>query len=670
MLRRLPLILALAMPLAAQGYHGFNPANIDASVRPCDDFFQFAVGKWIKHTPIPPEYTSYGVDQEIEVRTFGLLQEILEQAARQKNAPRGSESQQVGDLFASGMDVASVEKAGLGPLKPTLAIISGVKDAKGLAPALAHLHETVSGGGFGFYVGQDDKESTQYISQISQDGLGLPDRDYYTKPDAASQKIRAQYLDHVAAMFRLMGEDARTAKNHAQIVLKLETRLAEASLTRLELRDPQANYHKMSVQELHRIAPGFDWAIYLDRIGAKVDTVVVRQPLFCKAFAAMATSVPADDWQAYLRWHAVSGASSFLSASFDQEHFRFYGMTLRGAREQKPRWKRVLAVTDGLLGEALGKLYVEKAFRPQAKARMLELVGNLKLALGERIKHLEWMSEPTKQKALHKLATMRVKIGYPDVWRDYSALEIDRGSYYSNVQRGARFEFQRRLAKLGKPIDRNEWEMTPATNNAYYSPNMNEICFPAGILQPPYFDMEADDAVNYGNIGATIGHEMTHGFDDEGRQFDADGNLKEWWSPEDAKAYATRTDLMVKQYEAFQPLPGMTINGRMTLGENIADLGGLKVAWDAWKLSLKGKPAPAPVDGFTPEQRFFLGYAETWRTQLRDEELRNRLITDVHSPAKYRVIAPLANLPEFYKAFGCAEGTTMVRPEKERPSIW
>lgn len=663
------LALSLTAPLAAQGYHGFNPANIDKSVSPCADFFDYAVGGWVKRTPIPGQYSRYGVDEEIEQRMNPILKGILEGAAKAKAEP-GSELRKVGDFFATGMDTAAIEKAGLSPLKEVFSLISSLEDTRRLPRVLSSLHMQGLDAGPAFYIEQDDKESTRYAAFLVQDGLGLPDRDYYLENDAKAQGIRAKYQQHVARILELAGATPDAAHREAGHILALETQLAKASMSRTEQRDPNATYHKMSVDELMKLAPGFDWRIYFVGLAVYEKDIIVRQPAFMKAFAALTKSVPADQWQSYLRWQVLRSSAPFLPERFDTAHFEFYGRTLRGSQTQKERWERVLASTDRALGEAVGKLYVQKAFPPEAKAKMLEITKNVMEALRTRILKLEWMSEPTKQRALEKLGTIVVKIGYPDVWRDYSKLAVHTDSYLGNVLRARDFEFQRRRVRLGKPLDRNEWGMTPATNNAYYNPSMNEICFPAGILQPPYFDLKADDAVNYGNIGATIGHELTHGFDDEGRNFDAQGNLKDWWTPEDTKAFDARAQLVVKQFDAFMPLPGQAINGKMTLGENIADLGGLMVAWDAWKLSQKGKPPLGLIEGFTPEQRFFLGYAETWRTQFRPEELANRLKTDVHAPAKWRVLAPLSNLPDFHQAFGCKEGEAMFRALKDRPSIW
>ena len=667
----LALLVPLSAPLSAQlSYKGFNPANLDPSVKPTQDFFQYAVGGWAKRTTIPAEYERYGVDQEIDAHTHQLLKEILEAAAASKSAA-GTEAQKVGDFYASGMDHSGIEARGITPLHALFARIDTVRDANSLAVVLADLHRLGAFAAFSFSVEQDDKESSRYSMMLAQGGLGLPDRDYYLKEDPKSKELLAAYRAHVAKLLGLAGLEAKDADR----ILALETRLAKASMTRLEQRDPNAIYHAQTPAQLGAGAPGFPVDLYLKTLGVAVpDHFVVRQPVFLAELGRMMQELPADQWRVYLRWTLLNSTASALPKLFEEETFAFYGTRLQGTTAQHPRWKRVMFAADRGLGEALGKLYAQRAFPATSKAQVLTMVENLRTALQARIEGLPWMSSPTKVKAQQKLTAIRVKIGYPDVWRDYAKLNIQRQPYVLNVLETRRFEFQRRLAHLGKPIDRTEWDMTPQTNNAYYNPTMNEIVFPAGILQPPYFDATADDAVNYGNIGATIGHEMTHGFDDEGRQYDADGNLKSWWTAADEQAYNVRAELVAKQFDAYEPLPGLHLNGHLTLGENIADLGGLKIAWDAWKLSQKSKAPQAQASGksagFTPEQRFFLGYAETWRTLTREEATRLRANTDPHAPAKFRVNGPLSNLPEFFEAFGCKDGDPMKRPEKDRPVIW
>jgi predicted metalloendopeptidase len=642
---------------------------MDPSVPPCRDFFQYANGNWIKENPIPGDQGTWGAFNALKERNRLILKGILEETAA-AGAPPGSLQQKVGDFYASGMDTKAIERAGLAPVRPVLARIAAIRDGRGLAVAIARAQLEGGAPAFRFYVEPDDKRSTAYIAQFVQGGLSLPDRDYYTSPDGKSQEIRAKYLDHAARMFGLMGESPRLARAHAGIVLAMETRLARASMTRVERRDPNAVYHKLTAADLAALAPAFDWDAYCSALGLREETVLVRQPGFFREFSAMVKEVPLAQWKTYLRWQALTASASSLSSPYEREHFAFFGTTLNGVKEMSERWKRVQDATDEALGEALGRLYVERAFGRGAKSRALELVANLRAALGERIRNLEWMGPATRAAALEKLAALTVKIGYPDSWRDDSGLEVTRTGYAANLARARVFESRRNLAKLGRPIDRGEWDMTTPTVNAYYNPLMNEIVFPAGILQPPFFDPEADDAVNYGAIGMVIGHEMTHGFDDQGRQYDAQGNLADWWTPEDSRAFAARTALVERQFDALEALPGLPLNGKLTLGENIADLGGLKLAFAAFRKSLEGRARPANRDGFTAEQRFFLGYAQAWAFHAREESVRMRVTVDPHAPPRFRVNAPLANLPEFTEAFGCGEGTPMNNPADARPSIW
>jgi putative endopeptidase len=524
---------------------------------------------------------------------------------------------------------------------------------------------------FNFGSGQDDKNSTMVIANAYQGGLGLPDRDYYTKDDEASKKLRDAYVAHVTKVFGLLGASSEDAARHAKTVMAIETSLAKPARTRVELRDPQKNYNKMTAVELQKLMPDFKWDDYFKTLNvASPSAINVGQPEFFKAANTVFKTVSLDDWKTYLRWHLIRDTAPALSKNFVDENFDFYLKTLTGAQELKPRWKRVVTATDGELGEALGKLYVADHFPPEAKKRALEMVNNLKEALADRINAATWMDEKTRQEALKKLAAFTVKIGYPDKWRDYSALKIDRGPYVLNVLRGDQFETNRELKKIGQPVDRTEWGMSPPTVDAYYNPNLNEIVFPAGILQPPFFNPNADDAVNYGGIGAVIGHEMTHGFDDQGRQYDPVGNLRDWWTPAAAKAYTERSKAIVAQYAAYEPLPSLHINGELTQGENIADNGGLTIAYAAFQKALAKHPQGAnkKIDGFTPDQRFFLAWAQIWRNNQRDEDLKLRLNTDPHSPGEFRCNGPLSNMPEFQKAFNLPDDSKMVR--KDRTAIW
>src|SRR6266513_1646450 len=648
-----------------------DPKNMDTSVKPQEDFYLYSNGGWLKRNPVPPEYSRWGAFSELEEKNNEALHKIAEKTANAHvDANTAPEVQKVGDYYASGMDEKTIETARIKPLEDELKRIDEITHRADLLNAIARLHTIGVEAFFEFGSGQDAKDSTRDIAQAHQGGIGLPDRDYYTKTDEDSKKKRAAYVDHVTKRLTLLGEAPGKAAEDARKIMALETSLAKASRTRVELRDPQKNYNKMSQADLQKLTPDWNWDDYFKAINlTEPGDINVGQPEFFKAANAMFTKTSIDDWKTYLRWHLIDDAAAELSKDFVNEDFNFNQGVLRGTKEIKPRWKRVVASTNGALGEALGKLYVADYFPPEAKARALEMINNLKAALADRIKTLDWMDEPTKQEALKKLAAMNVKIGYPDKWRDYSLLKIDRGPYVLNAIRAENFEVNRQLKKIGKPVDRTEWGMTPPTVNAYYNPNMNEIVFPAGILQPPFFYANADDAINYGGIGAVIGHEMTHGFDDEGRQFDAVGNLRDWWSPESAAKFKERSKAVVQQYSEYEPLPGLHVNGELTQGENIADIGGVKLAYAALQKALAGKPQEK-IDGLTPEQRFFLSFATIWKSKQRDEDLKLRLNTDPHSPARYRVDGPLSDIPEFAKAFNLPDTCPMVRPPDKRVNIW
>ncbi len=649
----------------------FDVANMDTSVKPSEDFYTYANGGWLKKNPIPGEESRWGSFNILLEKNNAALKTAAENAATQTSSD--SDTQKVGDYYASGMDEKAIEAARAKPLATALKKIEDIKDGEGLAKMVGHLHKLGINAVFGFTSGQDDKNSTMVISQAFQGGLGLPDRDYYTKDDDASKKLREDYVAHVAKMLTLLGDPAAKAGERAKKILALETALATAARKRVELRDPQKNYNKMSQADLEAMVPNWNWKVYFSELGlAEPGDINVGQPDFFKAANGLLKTASLDDWKTYLRWHLVNGAATELSSDFVNENFKFFGTALSGVKELKPRWKRVMTSTDNALGEALGKIYVAENFPPESKARMIELVKNVQEAMADSIKSRDWMDEKTKAEALKKLAAFTVKIGYPDKWRDYSALKIDRGPYVLNAARAAMFESERQLKKIGKPVDRNEWGMSPPTVNAYYNPNLNEIVFPAGILQPPFFNANADDAINYGGIGAVIAHEISHGFDDQGRQFDGEGNLRDWWTPESAAKYKERADKIEQQYAEYEPLPGQHINGKLTLGENIADDGGVKLAFAALKKALAKDPEKAKqkIDGFTPEQRFFLGWAQVWRANTRDEEIKRRLVMDTHSPTKYRTNGPLANSPEFKQAFELPDDCPMVRPPDKVVSIW
>src|SRR5438309_3155994 len=650
-----------------------DPKNMDTSVKPEDDFFLYANGGWIKRTEIPPEYSRWGSFNQVTEQNNDALHAIVEKAAKAHVDPKTApEAQKVGDYYASGMNEKAVAAARTKPLEDEFKRIDAIKDRGDLLKEIAHLHTIGVGVVFNFGSGQDDKDSTREIAQAAQGGLGMPDRDYYTKTDNDTKKLRDQYVDHVTKMLTLLGEPAGQAADEAKKILTLETSLAEASRTRVELRDPQKNYNKMKQSDVQALTPDWNWTDYFKDISLiEPGDINVRQPEFFKAANALFTNTSLDDWKTYLRWHLINAVASELSSDFVDEDFNFKEGVLRGTQQIKPRWKRVVISTDRAIGEALGKLYVADHFPHEAKARALELINNLKAALADRIKTLEWMDEPTKQEALKKLAAFTVKIGYPDKWRDYSLLKIDRGPFVLNAVRAENFEVNRELKKIGKPVDRTEWGMTPPTVNAYYNPKMNEIVFPAGILQPPFFYANADDAVNYGAIGAVIGHEMTHGFDDQGRQFDAKGNLRDWWTPKSAEEFEKRSAAIVQQFNEYEALPGLHVNGELTQGENIADIGGVKLAYAALQKALDKHPEERAkkIDGFTPEQRFFLSFAAIWRQKIRDEDQKMRLTTDPHSAAHFRVNGALSDLPEFQKAYGIPDGSPMVRSADKRVNI-
>lgn len=645
-----------------------DPKNFDTAVKPQDDFYAFASGGWIKANPVPSAYSSWGAFNEVDEHNKIALHQILEDAAKAEH--RSQIEQQVGDFYASGMDEAAIEAAGIAPLQPELGRIARIATVADVQAGMARWHRLKVNSGFYFSSEQDPKNSVMMIAAGGQAGLGLPDRDYYFRDDDKSKLLREQYVAHVARMLELAGDPAAATKAEAQAVMKLETVLAQGSKKRVDLRDPVANYHKMTQADLQKLTPHFDWKAYFAGLGlAQPGDIDVGQPEFFSAFDAALGATPVADWQVYLRWHLIHAAAPFLNAAIVNENFDFYGRKLTGRQQLRDRWKRVLETVDGGVGEALGQLYVASYFPPESKMRMLKLVGNVRAALRDRLQTLEWMDEPTRAAALKKLDAFGVKIGYPDKWIDYSKLTVDRGPFVLNVFRADEFNFQRDLAKVGRPVDRGEWDMTPPTVNAYYNPTMNEIVFPAGILQPPFFDAQADDAVNYGGIGAVIGHEMTHGFDDEGRQFDAQGNLTDWWSPESTARFKERSQAIVKQFSAYVPIDDLHINGELTQGENIADLGGVKLAYAALQKALAGQPR-AVIGGYTPEQRYFLSWATIWHESMRPEAARLQVNTDPHSAPRFRVDGPLSNLAEFAAAFDVPEGAQMRRPAGERVVIW
>jgi len=644
--------------------HGYDVANLDRACKPCDDFYQFAVGGWLKNNPIPPEYPMWGSFITLADKNQQALRGILETSAANTSVARGSNEQKIGDFFASCMDTKEIDTQGLKPIGAELAAIEVLRDTAGLIDIGAKLQAKGVGVLFNFGSDQDFKDSAKVIGAAYQGGLSLPDRDYYTRDDDESKKLRQQFVEHVNKMLVLAGDSQDKAAAAANTVLSIETSLAKASMTNVERRDPAKIYHKMSVADAQALTPRLSWDAYFQAVGSpKLTEINIGQPDFFKALDGMLASVPLADWKTYYRWQLIHRSAGLLSDPFVQEDFAFDGRILTGSKEIRPRWKRCSRSTDQQLGEALGQVYVQKYFPPEAKVRALELVHNLLAALRDDLQSLPWMSPATRQAAIEKLEAFTIKIGYPDTWRDYSALRIDRGSYARNVFRAAEFENARDLAKIGKPVDRGEWGMTPPTVNAYYNPQLNEIVFPAGILQPPLYDPKRDDAYNYGAIGAVIGHEITHGFDDQGAQFDPRGNLKNWWTPGDLKSFQESGACVAKQFDGYEVEKGLHENGKLVEGESIADLGGVTLAYAAFQKSLHGKAGEKDANGFTPVQRFFLGFAENWALNVRPEFARLQTNTDPHPLPKFRANGPLSNDAEFANAFGCKKGDAMVRAQ-------
>jgi putative endopeptidase len=658
-----------ASPAAAKGQ--LDLSALDKSVSPCSDFFKFATGNWMKDNAIPADYASWGITEIVDRRNKEDLRAILEKAAADKTAKPGTAWQKIGDYYGSCMDESAIEAARAEPLDSEFARIAAISSLPMFQAELARLHTVGVDAVFGFGADQDFKDSTQEIAEIGQGGLGLPDRDYYTRDDDKSKELRENYVKHVTKMFQLLGDDPAKAAAEAKTVLDIETRLAGVSLAVVDLRDPDKVYHRQTVAELSASTPHFRWPEYFEAAGAKPPASLnVAEPDFFKGMDAALASVPLDDWKTYLRWHLIHVTAASLSKDFVSENFDFYGRTLTGSKQEKPRWQRCVAFTDGQLGEALGQFYVQEKFPPAAKAAATVMVKNVIAALRDDLQTLDWMSPETRKKAIEKLNAIDIKVGYPVTWRDYSKFSVDRGSFVDNFMRGSQFEFARQLGKIGKPVDRAEWGMTPPTVNAYYNPLINEIVFPAGILQPPLYDPNGDDAFNYGATAAAIGHEMTHGFDDQGAKFDAQGNLKNWWTDADLKNFNERGDCIAKQFDEFEVEPGLHVQGKLVEGESIADLGGLVMAYAAYHKSLAGKPEPPLIDGWTGDQRLFIAYAQSWEDSLRPELARLITESDPHPLPAYRVNGPLANVSDFHKAFACPADAPEVRPSAKRCRIW
>jgi len=663
------LTLTFLLPLAAQNAPApeqpvLDVSSMDKTVDPCVDFYTYACGSWMKNNPIPPDQSSWSAYGKLQDENLAQLRTILEEASK-GGAQKDAITKKIGDYYASCMDEAAIERLGATPLAPELKRIADLQSKESLAEYLATSQYPTaifgSGSLFTFRSDQDAKNSSEVISEADQGGLGLPDRDYYLKDDPKSQELRKAYLAHVQKIFELLGDKPEVATAEAATVLRIETELSKGHLTRVERRDPQKLYHRMSVQELAKLSPEFSWKTYMAKSGlGAVESLNVVVPNFFQTMSATIEKESLPDWKIYLRWHAAHNAASNLSSAFDKENFNFYSKTLRGQEQLPPRWKRCTNDVDTDLGEALGQAYVAKYFSPEAKLGAVKMVKEIEAAMQSEIQALPWMGAATQQQALTKLHAIANKVGYPDRWRDYSALEIERGDEIGNTERAAWFEFHRQLAKIGKPVDHGEWTMTPPTVNAYYDPQKNDINFPAGVLQPPLFSAKSDAAPNYGNTGGTMGHELTHAFDDEGSQFDEKGNLRNWWTEADRKAFEQRAQCVVDQYSGYTIIDDIKINGKLTNGEDLADLGGTLLAYLAWKEDTKNQKLD-PVDDLTPAQRFFIGYGQSWCTNDRDENKRLRATVDPHSPEKYRANGVVSNMPEFREAFHCKQGQAMVR---------
>jgi putative endopeptidase len=651
--------------------HGFDLAGMDTSANACDDFYQYATGKWRQSHPLPAQYSRFGRFEELSERNRDVLHTILEEDARSAStAPAGSAQQKLGDFYAACMNETAINQAGITPIQPELDRINAITDRNALIAEIAHLADI----GYSplFRVGgqNDFKNSKMIIASVGTGQLGLPDRDYYLRDDERFKTIRSQYVDHIAKMLSLAGEDSNQARSDADRILQLETKLADAEMSRVEMRKPENRYHMMPVSQLASTAPAVDWNAYLSSLGVNQQQVNVTEPKYIETVNRLLTDVPMEDWKTYLRWQLVNGSAASLSAPLEEEEFNFNGRILSGQQQQQERWKRCVRAADQSMGQLLGQEYVRRNFTPEAKAKMNQLIDNLVSALREDIPTLSWMSPETKQAALTKLNAFSRKIGYPDKWRDYSALNIVPGQYFQDVQAARRWAYHYNVSRIGKVDDPNEWGgFTPPTVNASYMAARNDITFPAGILQPPFYDPNGDDAYNYGGIGVVIGHEMTHGFDDQGAKFDAEGNLRNWWTAEDLKNFQARTNCVSDEYSEFNVAPGVNINGKLVTGEEVADLGGATLALRAYEKSLQGKTRQT-IDGFTPEQRFFLGFAQVWGENYAPQAATRAALTDPHAQGRFRVNGTVQNMPEFAKAFHCAEGSKMVRDASKRCAIW
>lgn len=664
------LVLACAFTAAPvnEAKVGLDIAAMDKAVKPSEDFYKYANGTWVKNNPVPPAETRWGSFDELREENNRKIKDLVEEVAKDNAAPKGSTRQQLRDYYLTAMDTVQLEKQDFEPLKPYLAKINNIQNKEQLLATTGELQRSGLRGMFRIYVTLDQKNSSRNIIYVAQSGLSLPDRDYYLKDDAKFTKIREQYAEHVTKMMTMIGR--KTAADDAKVILKIETEMARSHMSRVDQRDESKTYNPFTIEKLKASAPKVNWDGYFAAVKCPVSyPMVVNQPAYMARLSQLVDSVSLNDWKTYLTWKTLTSAADNLSSRFENEDFAFYNTILNGQQQMKPRWHRSVNTVNGTLGEIVGELYIKKYFSAEDKKRVEDMVKNILEVYKTRIASLEWMSPETREKALIKLAAFNTKLAYPDKWKDYSKIDITRESYLGNNIRASEFFFDDMIADLGKPVDRTEWGMSPQTVNAYYNPTLNEIVFPAAIMQPPFFYSTADDAVNYGAIGAVIGHEITHGFDDQGSKYDGQGNLNDWWTEADRKAFDERAHVLVDQYGKFEALPGVFVNGELTLGENIADLGGVSVAHQAYLLSIKDKKKET-INGLTPEQRFFVAYAQLWKGNIKDEALHQRIMTDPHSPGEFRVTGVVSNLPEFYSAFDVKEGDKMFRTDKNRAKIW
>lgn len=665
-----PVVVVIGL-LAAGPRKFIDPQNMDMSVKPGENFYQYANGNWLRHNTVPASKTAWGTFTELHEKSLQAMKSLLEDASS-TSATKGRLYQMVGDYYQSGMDSLTIEKSGFEPIKPDLARIDKVNNKAAFFDELAYQRTQSNGMLFGFSVSQDRKNVTKFLPQFGQGGTTLPDRDYYLKNDARSLRIRDAYRDNLTKMFGLIGEEPTQASQDADVIMRVETALAKAQMPRVEMRDPYKTYNKLTVVGFNQLTPSVNWTDQLTKYGVKgQDTVLVQSPAFFRSLDSLVTATPIEDLRTFMRWNILKGSAPFLSDAFVKQNFAFTKV-LTGQKEQTARWQRVSNLIDNSLGDLLGQLYVQKYFKPEAKQRMLTLVDNLEASFKEHIKNLDWMSEDTKKRALIKLLAFKRKIGYPDKWKSYEGVTITRNDFYGNVKSAGKWSYNHMINRLGKPVDKTEWGMTPPTVNAYYSPVNNEIAFPAAILQFPFFDFEADDAINYGGIGAVIGHEMTHGFDDSGRQYDADGTLRDWWTKTDAENFKKRADQVRDQFFGFKVLDSVKVNGQLTLGENLADLGGLAIAYDAFKKTAQGKSSgkKSQIDGFSPDQRFFLSWAQIWRVNMLPEQQAQQIMTDPHAPGQYRCNGPVSNITAWYQAFNIQPGDRMYKKPEDRIKVW